>query len=148
MTKGKNGNGHKHSLMEELRSMSDVQLVEEVASEDEAHRLQSEAELQRRLSERVAGLNRTMIMMTGVILFMNVVLMGLAYLWLKPRLDMGHALKRASDVVDLHDVRRRAGGVIGGAGDVLESARETAGHSLHAASSGLEKAGSRIGVRR
>jgi hypothetical protein len=79
---------------------------------------------------------------------MDLVLIGLAYVWLRPRLDVGHALKRASDVVDLHDMRRRAGHVIEGAGEVLESARETAGQGLHAAGTGLEKAGWKMGARR
>jgi hypothetical protein len=143
MSEHKQGNHHNRSSVRELRGMSDKQLVEEVASEDETQRLQSEAELQRRLAHRIARLNRTLVFVAGLMFLMDLVLIGLAYVWLRPRVDMGEAWKRASDL-DLQDVRRRAGGVVTGAGDVVLSAREVAGQSLQAAAPVVEAAGQRL----
>lgn len=141
MSREKKGNNHKHGGLRELRKMSDVQLVDEVASEDEAVRVQSEAELQRRLSERVARLNRTLLLMTGVLVLMDGILIALAYRWMKPRMAATEAWRRAGGMVDLQLARRRAGDVVEGAGQAFESAREAAGHGIQAATSSLEAAG-------
>lgn len=143
MSEHKQGNHHNRASVRELRDMSDKQLVEEVASDDEAQRLQSEAELQRRLGQRIARLNRTLLFFTGLMFLMDLVLIGLAYVWLRPRVDVSQAWKKASDW-DLQDVRKRAGGVIGGAGEVIGSAREVAGHGLQAAAPVVEAAGHKL----
>jgi hypothetical protein len=116
-------------------------LVEEVASEDETLRLRSEAELQRRLSEKIARLNRTMLYMTGIVFLMDIALLAVAYVWLRPRIDAAETWKKAAESVDLKDIRRRATGVLGEAGEWVGTARETAAHGLDAAGSGLEAAG-------
>jgi hypothetical protein len=143
MSEHKQGNHHNGSNVRELRKMTDGQLVEEVASDDETQRLQSEAELQRRLGHRIARLNRTLLFVGVLMFLMDLVLIVMAYVWLRPRVDVSQAWRRASDW-DVEELRRRAGGMIGGAGDVVISAREVAGQGLQAAAPMVEAAGQKL----